>query len=465
MQSFLLSCGMKVNIDKSFTLGFRPSGRSKINTVDIHSRFYVGDEQEQQREIRRIRREDSWAYLGVQFSWAGRKKIRPNNIIEPDLEVLKKSPLKPQQRLFAIRSLVIPKVYHQLALGSVMLGALKSSDITIRKAMRKWLNLPHDVPNAYFHAPIAEGGLGIPSLRWIAPLLRKNRLTTLRLGEDHPRNDFLEREITICEKRLRDGRNEFQTLDDVNKWWATTLHNTVDGGDLQRSAETPGQHRWVNDGTKFLSGRDYINSCRLRISALPTKSRTSRGRHVDRGCRAGCNAPETLNHVVQRCFRMQGIWIHRQDAVVKYVARRFENEGSSIHLEPRIQTADGLRKPDIIAIKGRYAIVVDAKVIGAQFNLRAAHRNKVHYYKNNPGIADYVTREYDIPRLNIDFGSATLNWKGVWAPESTAQLRGWGIVQKDLCIISSRIVIGGIPAFTRFKKIPARTPRERAGIG
>ena len=83
MQSFLLSCGMKVNIDKSFTLGFRPSGRSKINTVDTHSRFYVGNEQEQQRELRRMRREDSWTYLGVQFTWAGRKNIKPHNIIEP----------------------------------------------------------------------------------------------------------------------------------------------------------------------------------------------------------------------------------------------------------------------------------------------------------------------------------------------------------------------------------------------
>ena len=75
-----------------------------------------------------------------------------------------------------------------------MIGALKSVDITVRKSVRRWLNLLHDVPNAYFHAPVAEGGLGIPSLRWIAPLFRKNRLTTIRLGGDQPRTNFLERE-------------------------------------------------------------------------------------------------------------------------------------------------------------------------------------------------------------------------------------------------------------------------------
>ena len=85
MQRFLLSCGMKVNIDKSFTLGFRPSGKSKINTVDVSTRFYVGNELDQQRELRRIRREDSWVYFGVHFTWTGRSKIRPHEIIEPHL--------------------------------------------------------------------------------------------------------------------------------------------------------------------------------------------------------------------------------------------------------------------------------------------------------------------------------------------------------------------------------------------
>ena len=100
-------------------------------------------------------------------------------------------------------------MYHQLALGNVTIGALNSADKIVRRALRKWLNLPHDVPNAYFQAPVAEGGLGVPSFRWISPLLRKNRLMTLRGGEDHPRNPFLESEIAICEKRLKDDTSEF----------------------------------------------------------------------------------------------------------------------------------------------------------------------------------------------------------------------------------------------------------------
>lgn len=59
-----------------------------------------------------------------------------------------KAPLKPQQRLFALESSSIPKLYHQLVLGDVLIGSLNRVNVVIRSAIRKWLNLPHDVPNA-----------------------------------------------------------------------------------------------------------------------------------------------------------------------------------------------------------------------------------------------------------------------------------------------------------------------------
>lgn len=51
----------------------------------------------------------------------------------------------------------------------------------IRDALRAWVHLPHDVPIAYFHSDIADGGLGIPSLRWTLPLRKRNRLLNLKI--------------------------------------------------------------------------------------------------------------------------------------------------------------------------------------------------------------------------------------------------------------------------------------------
>ena len=54
----------------------------------------------------------------------------------------------------------------------------------VRAFVRQWMALPNDISIGYFHARVSEGGLGIPSLRWLAPLQRKDRL----LGLSRPKN-------------------------------------------------------------------------------------------------------------------------------------------------------------------------------------------------------------------------------------------------------------------------------------
>lgn len=461
INEFLTSCGLSINIDKSFTLGFRPSGRDKKMTVDTKNTFGIDG-----RRLRSIRRGDEWMALGVRYNWAGRVRISPEQMLRSSLEALTKAPLKPQQRLFALKCNVIPKLYHQLALGDVLIGSLNRTDLAIRSAIRKWLNLPHDVPNAYIHSSVLDGGLGVPSLRWMAPLLRLNRLKGLR-QEEHLglMNRFLEKEIAICEHRLSHNCGRISSLGDVYRFWASRLYNSVDGGGLRNSAKTPGQHHWVSDGTRFLSGRDYINSCRIRISALPTRSRTSRGRFKNRRCRAGCDQPETLNHVLQVCHRTHAARIRRHDAVTKYVAQRLRDHGSIVFHEPRINTSEGLRKPDLLAIKDLHAIVVDAQVISEQFHLRTAHNNKIRKYQQNLDVTAYICREYGILPQNIVFTSATLNWKGVWDSNSASDLRGWGFVQRDIKTVSSRVLVGGLAAFKIYNAVTSHLTRNRTGIG
>ena len=244
-----------------------------------------------------------------------------------------------------------------------------------------------------------------------------------------------------------------------------SLNTSVDGGGLRSSAKTPGQHYWVSDGSRFLSGRDFINSCRIRIDALPTRSRTSRGRFRDRRCRAGCDQPETLSHVLQVCHRTQAARIRRHDAVTKYVAQRLRDHGGNVFHEPRITTREGLRKPDLLAVKDHLAIVVDAQIINDQFCLRTAHDNKTRKYQQNPAVTAYICRNYDLRPENIIFTSATLNWKGVWEPRSALDLGGWGFVQKDYKIMSSRVLMGGIAGLKICNAVTSHLTRNRMGIG
>ena len=133
--------------------------------------------------------------------------------------------------------------------------------------------------------------------------------------------------------------------------FAAALHNSVDGGALKESRNIPQQKRWIAEGTRFLSGRDFVLTCELRINAMPTKSRTSRGRIHDRSCRSGCNAPETNNHVLKTCHRTHDARIRRHDVVVTCLARGFEQRKYRVTREAEFCSEEGVRKPDFIATK------------------------------------------------------------------------------------------------------------------
>jgi len=99
--------------------------------------------------------------------------------LEEGLKQLSKAPLKPKQRLFLLRVDLILGLYHETALSKYSKGLLKYLDRTARAAVRRWLHLPHDVPQPLFHAPTGEGGLGLPELLVQIPLMRRVRVEKL----------------------------------------------------------------------------------------------------------------------------------------------------------------------------------------------------------------------------------------------------------------------------------------------
>lgn len=119
-----------------------------------------------------LKRTDEWRYLGIPFTPDGRVKLDIVPRLQASLEKLTKAPLKPQQRLFGLRTMVLPGLYHQVKLGNINISVLHKCDRVVRCKVRNWLSLPSDTPNAYIHANVKDGGLGIGALRWNAPSKR-----------------------------------------------------------------------------------------------------------------------------------------------------------------------------------------------------------------------------------------------------------------------------------------------------
>ena len=219
-----------------------------------------------------------------------------------------------------------------MALGRINIRDIRKADKMVRAFVRQWMALPNNISIGYFHAPVSEGGRGIPSLRWLAPFHCKDRLLGLVHGRrmENIADPYLAKEIGQCRQRLTENGSTYNTYEEIKKRWAVILHQSIDGSSLKNSHQVTGQHQWVADGTSLLSSRNYINCHKVRIGALPTRSRTTRRRRGDRLCHAGCMALETKNHVLQICPRAHKARIDRHDAVLSYLGRNLRRQGFEV---------------------------------------------------------------------------------------------------------------------------------------
>ena len=104
----------------------------------------------------------------------------------------------------------------------------------MRAFVRQWMALPSDISIGYFHAPVSDGGLGIPSLRWLAPLHRKDRLLGLVLGRrmENITDPYWLKGSASADSGSR-GVVQYQPQEEIKKRWAAILHQSIDGSSLK----------------------------------------------------------------------------------------------------------------------------------------------------------------------------------------------------------------------------------------
>ncbi|KAF8774012.1 Retrovirus-related Pol polyprotein type-2 like protein [Argiope bruennichi] len=427
--------GLNISVEKSSTLSWKADGKNKRVIFDSKATLLVRN-----RPVRSFRADEKFKYLGINFTPRGRIKFKTD--LDERLNILAKSLLKPQQKFFFLVKFLLPSLYHQLTFAKLYSGMLKKLDVSVRKFVRLILHLPKDVPVAAFHANTCDGGLGVPSLRWIAPLLAVNRG-----GTCHP---------ALLQY---DGR-PIRTTKDIGKMFQEKLHMQCDGRGLTQTSKVPGAHSWIQDGTSFLSGRDYISCIHVRLGVLYSGARVARGRDKDHMCSRGCSHPETLSHIIQTCYSTHGARIKRHDAIVKYLARVFGDRGCAVHVEPQFQTSLGVQKPDLVVYTPERVLVLDVQVINDQYPLELAHDTKVQkYYSSLRPHLEGLRPSYKVLSL-------TANWRGALHEPSIRHLTGWGYLRaKDYKILSTRVLLGGKICWHMFQHMTSVRRRVKTGVG
>ncbi|KAK7874081.1 hypothetical protein R5R35_004625 [Gryllus longicercus] len=462
--------GLLFNPNKSSALSLVPAGREKKIKVLTDTQFHLGDG----APIPQINTTTSWKYLGVEFTPMGAMKTSDD--LKALIERVTKAPLKPQQRLKILRSYVIPKLYHGIVLGGTTLQKLRQLDLQSRAAVRRWLRLPHDVSKAFFHATVADGGLGIPAFVTTIPALIHDRLATLSTSSIPMfaavgKSEWAEKRLQWASRLLCHRGIDITTKLKRSHHWRDMLYASVDGKELRECHKSNLSTLWVDSGAHKIPGRDYVQHVHTRINCLPTAVRVSRGaRRATRDvkCRAGCLETETAAHVVQNCHRTHGGRVKRHDAVSRVLAAGLRRGGWRVEEEPVVPTRAGNRKPDLVCHKGELVRVVDTQIVSGAGSLDEAHRRKCAYYSKNVDVTQKLVQQYAVEPKNIQYTSCTISWRGVWSSRSQGDLLLMGLTKTLLSTITTRVLQGSHTNWSRFNKMTSlvhRSAAEREGVG
>ena len=410
----------------------------------------------------------SYRYLGIRAGAGPSAKIgsEVTRKLEEGIRQLSKAPLKPQQRLFILRVHLLPSLYHELVLSSYYKKLLQYLDRRSREAVRRWLHLPHDVPQPFFHARAVDGGLGIPELQVQIPLMRRARVESLFNRASWTYDPVLSAVIGRSKALLKERKRFFDGVacyeksvtdrTDQGRATAAALYRSCDGCGLADTGQVPSVNRWVNSGTCVLSGRSFINALHVRAGCLYTKVRAGRGRTSESSGTDGAGMMcevcpcrrESLAHVVQQCPRSAHARTERHNTVLKLLSKGLTDKGFTVEAEPAIKTDQGIRRPDVVAYRpGETAVIIDVTVVAdLPGELPDSHARKCRKY-DLPEIRTWLSKRAGVSTTSVKVTALTFNWRGALCPQSARDMKVLGITMPMLEIMSMRVLEWGHTAW------------------
>lgn len=437
--SSLGTTGLKVNPTKCSTLTVLVDGKKKAWGIDAEPSLQIDSEYVPALGIR-----DCYKYLGIQVSASGTKASVRERLLR-NLEQISRAPLKPQQRVWILRSNVFPAMLHQLVLADTTKLYLKALDILLRRAVRSWLKLPKDTPLSYFYASVKDGGMGLSSLLYDLPERITSRVISLQCSDDPvvarlataPR--FADRIRKWSKPIYLDGNSMNAGKQLRRLGWSQLLTKSCDGRGLKDAGWVPAAHSWVSDGTGLLSGRLYNAAIAARCNLLPTRARGSRGRSREankRTCDAcGPSQLETLSHISQVCPRTWGPRNKRHNKLASLLARILSRKGYTTIQENLFKTSSGNFKPDLVAWNDCQAVVIDVTVTTDNLpEPNKAHCEKVTKYETPEEISRTVQ---STSGFRPWFSAFAVNWRGCVSPKTAADMRELGLTNRELNLLSA----------------------------
>ena len=501
LTSHLAKCGLTVNAAKCSSLALRPQRSRKSYWVE--TRPFVSASGV---EIPVLSPKQLYKYLGIHFGPTNSEVTCFSNL-KKMLGEVSKAPLKPHQRLLILKQNVLPAMLHQCVLGEVTIGQLLNADRQVRIAARRWLKLPKDCPNEFFHTAMHLGGLGIMSLRCEIPALRVKRMknfisTSDPVAQSVVLTDWFTKEYRkwnlILDPAWSGSSSQLEDPSTRAQLTAEKLYSSVDGKGLKHAGsaklegftQKPVGSAWVR--SQDIPGSRFCSMLALRAGVLKTGARRARclppeqedlkkrvsacdacfeldGTSFDeRGRPLRVPRRDTLAHRLQTCVKTHGYRVSRHNRILKILNGMLKKRKFRTLREPVIATSRGRRIPDLIAHTdnddcpslGRKTYVLDVAICGDNLtNPDQLNLEKTNYYQVVPEVRNFAK---DFGCEVMEFGGVVFSWRGIPSPGTVRLLTSLGLRRKQLELLAQVVVEQGVYMFRAWESSGHRlAPRAR----
>ncbi|VDQ06916.1 unnamed protein product [Trichobilharzia regenti] len=267
--------GLSINVNKSHTINIAPDRQRKIMALSP-TIFNINCQ-----SIPDISPTEEVTYLSVPFNYKGRHCFDHVGVLSGYLENVRRTPIKPPQRINILKNNLIPRLLYSLTLSITQKNTVKTMDKLIRAAVCRRLHLQKYTPTAFFNAAIKKGGLGIMDLSTTIPSHRCERIEAL-LNNRNPLIRSIATSVTftpflrICNLPMQVHRQIVTSVEEAHESWVQQLHSSADGSGLTESTTYPESHKWLLNPEMVLP-KLYARAVQLRGGLLGTRTRHARG--------------------------------------------------------------------------------------------------------------------------------------------------------------------------------------------
>ena len=453
----LLTFGLSMNATKCAAVHIRVDGKAKRWYVDDSLVLKVGGS-----AVRSMGVGEAYKYLGLRMC-LGNCDTDVHKELENMLGNISASVVKPQHKLKILQTTAIPKVEYILVNGRYSLGALKGLDRMCRGAVRSWLHLPKDTPDAMYYTAKSDGGLGVPCFYTKIPRLQKAKRERIKnmvdpdvhllalLNSSYWLNGSPKAPRALGTEIDKNGEELPSYLESrltEREYWRQRLYSTTDGMGL-KSHSGGFNSRFFDESFIRLSGKEFVKAIHLRCGALRTPARSNRGRVFGKGprCPTCPDRVASLTHLIQNCPRTKSVRTKRHDIVAGMISSKLRKLGYEVREEPRIPSGTSYLKPDIVAFRRRdmKVAVIDPTIVtcvGDLEELAVAKRNR--YVK--PEVFSWLVHEYGPcgERDSVMVEGIAINFRGAISKLGSDALQTLGVKPSFLELLSFRVLkLGG----------------------